>query len=218
MRFPRVVLGVVIVGFAFGVASLGIGSSASAGPKRAADHSETTNAVLAAAIRRIVIDVRAGEITVTSTHRRDVAVQLTKKWMFSEPQSRRYVRNGALHLEGRCRHSVLCATNFKVAAPPGVAVDVRGDAAEIEVNGLVSSVSIANDTGDLTASLLRRPHSITAKSKVGDVHLTVPRGTYAVELHAGLGHEKIRGVKSSDNATRAIRASTKVGDITLQGR
>jgi hypothetical protein len=218
MRVGKVVLGVLIVGFAFCVASLGIVSSASAIPRRATDHSETTNAVVAAAIRRIVIDVRAGEITVTSTQRRDVAVQLTKKWIFSEPQSRRYLRNGALHLEGRCHHGLLCATNFKVSAPSGVAVDVRGDAAKIEVNGLASSVSIANDTGDLTASLLRRPHSISARSKVGDIHLTIPRGTYAVVLHAGLGREKIRGVKSSDNATRAIRASTKVGDITLQGR
>jgi hypothetical protein len=216
MGFARAVIRVSIALSA--VVGLGISPTASANPTRAADSSETTGFVVHAAIHRIVIDVKAGEISVTSTDRRNVSVRLTKKWMFSEPQSRRYVRNGVLHLEGRCRHGVLCATNFTVAAPPSVAVAVRADAAKIEVHGLPDNVSIANDLGDLTVSLSRRPHSISAKCQVGDVHIAVPRGIYALELHAGLGDEQVHGVTHSDRAKRVISATTKVGDITLEGR
>jgi hypothetical protein len=217
MGFARAVVGVSIALFAV-VVGLGVNPSASAGQTRVADRSETTSFVVQSAIHRIVIDVKAGEISVTSTDRRNVAVRLKKKWIFSEPQSRRYVRNGVLHLEGRCRHGVLCATNFTVAAPPGIAVAVRADAAKIDVHGLADNVSIANDVGDLTVNLSRRPQSISAKAQVGDVHIAVPRGIYALQLHAGLGHEKVHGVTRSDLATRVISAATKVGDITLEGR
>ena len=59
---------------------------------------------------------------------------------------------------------------------------------------------------------------IKAKSDVGDVRITVPRGTYAVDIHARIGDETVRVMIRSELAKRTIRARTNVGDITVEGQ
>jgi hypothetical protein len=188
------------------------------GSTSAADKTETSHKVIYSPVHRIVIDAKAGEVSVTSTRRRGVDVTLTRKWLFSKPTTNSYVRDGILHLEGRCHHGVLCGTDFKVLAPPGVAIDVHGEATKVDVKGAPGNVSLDTDVGDLKLDLSRAPRSISAKSHVSDIRINVPTGTYAVDLHARVGDEKTRGIIRFDRASHSIRAMTSIGDITVEGR
>jgi DUF4097 and DUF4098 domain-containing protein YvlB len=205
----------IAVAAAIGVA--GAAAGVALGAKGVLWNKQTKHERIAVPVHRIVVDGNAGNVEVT-TGGSDVEVKRTTSWLFSKPTVRVYVSNGVLHLESHCGHGVLCATDFRVRAPTGVAVEVDTNAGDVTVKGAPGNVSAEVDAGNIDLDLARAPQRIDAESNAGDVHVAVPRGTYAVSTHTNAGDESVRGLVRYDLAAHTIRASTDAGDITVEGR
>jgi hypothetical protein len=75
-------------------------------------------------VTRIVLDHTRGEVTITrSGVVSGVAVKRTTTTLFAKATQSAYVRNGVLHLDSRCDHT-LCGVDYRIAAPVGVRVQV----------------------------------------------------------------------------------------------
>jgi hypothetical protein len=83
---------------------------------------------------------------------------------------------------------------------------------------LRGNVSVDTNIGAVRVQLTRAPRRIDARTNVGDVHVAVPGGRYALTTQTTVGNQTIRGLVHDDNAARAIRATTRVGVVTIAGR
>jgi hypothetical protein len=195
-----------------------VGSLASGGANANPSAEETRAWTIQSHIHTLVIDAKAGGVIVTARGDSNPRIVFTNKWMFSRPEVRRFVRGGVLHVEGRCRHGRACGTYFRARVPAGVKVEVREDAAKVVVRGVPGNVSVENDVGDVELDLDRAPRRVDVQAGVGDVRIGVPRGTYAIDLRTGVGSEKVIRLNDDPAAGQAIQASTRLGDISVEGR
>ena len=69
---------------------------------------------------------------------------------------------------------------------------------------------------NLTAVLVSAPGLIEAKSDAGDVSITVPPGSYAVETDTDAGDEDVSGIVNDPSAANRIDARTDAGDVTIR--
>jgi DUF4097 and DUF4098 domain-containing protein YvlB len=93
------------------------------------------------------------------------------------------------------------------------------DTGELRLVGVKSrSLTLHSSDGDINAALAAAPHVLSASTDTGDVNLTVPSGTYAVDTHSDDGTTHIRGITQHSDAPRTISARTSDGDITVVGR
>ena len=112
-----------------------------------------------------------------------------------------------------------CTTDFRIAVPPGVAVQVRTDVGNVTSTALASSdVRVKTDVGDVDLGLTTAPDRLEALTDVGDVEFRLPDAAYATDTDTDVGEIDINGVVQDDRAPRSVTAKTDVGDITIQGR
>jgi hypothetical protein len=75
-------------------------------------------------VSRIVLDNTRGDVAITrSGIVSGVAVKRTTTTLFAKATQSAYIRNGVLHLDSRCDHT-LCGVDYRIAAPVGVRVQV----------------------------------------------------------------------------------------------
>ncbi|HVV74575.1 MAG TPA: DUF4097 family beta strand repeat-containing protein [Mycobacteriales bacterium] len=80
------------------------------------------------------------------------------------------------------------------------------------------SLSLRSDSGGIHADLAAMPRTLVARSSDGDVDLTLPAGTYAVDTHTDVGTTHVRGITTNADAPRKVTAHTDDGDIRIVGR
>ena len=66
-----------------------------------------------------------------------------------------------------------------------------------------------------STSQTSRPGSVDAQADTGDIHISVPDLTYAVDAHTGTGDENV-DVRRDDASPRKLRAHTDTGDVHLE--
>jgi hypothetical protein len=177
---------------------------------------DTTQTHIAAPVKRIVVTGTAGQVKLIAGGRSGVDVVRTTSWWLPKPRIRQYVRGDVLYVESKCASS--CHTDLGIRMPGGVAVDIREHAAAVQVEGAPGDVSVDTHAGSVRIELTRAPRRIEAATRLGDVHVSVPRGAYAVSSGTRIGEQLVSGLVRDDLAARAIRATTEVGNITIEGR
>jgi hypothetical protein len=171
-------------------------------------------------VRRVVVDVDAGDVHLVAGTGR-VEVRQDRHYVVRAPKVTRDVRDGVLTLRSHCPGPGMldCSTDFRVGLPRGVAAEVRtgvGDVGGRELHA--PDVRATTHVGDVALDLARPAARVEGHSDVGDVHLTVPAGTYAVAAGTDVGERDVRGLVQDDRAARAIEAGSDVGDVSVRAR
>ncbi len=90
---------------------------------------------------------------------------------------------------------------------------------ELRLNAVrAPTVNLRSDSGDIRADLAAMPRAVVARSSDGDVSLTLPAGTYAVDTHTDDGTTHVRGITDRSDAQRSVSVRTSDGDIRIDGR
>ena len=84
----------------------------------------------------------------------------------------------------------------------------------MHVEGPSPDVVARTSTGDIRVEA-SRPGAIDAQADTGDIHISVPDLTYAVDAPAGTGDENV-DVRRDDASPRKLRAHTDTGDVHLE--
>jgi hypothetical protein len=174
-----------------------------------------------------------------------VAIQWRADWVGGRPSHFLRTSGGVIELGGAC-HGALqhvtglfafrdpCSIRYHIEVPPGQAVELRVDSADISLTGLRGRISVhassgdiaARDlrsarveltasSGDISATFDRAPASLTTTASSGDVSVRVPGGRYHITASANSGDRSVRDLADDPTSKRTIVAQTHSGDISI---
>jgi len=189
------------------------------GTNQAFSTTDTETTRVSERVRAIDVDIDTGDVELVRGSQ--MTVEQTSEYLISEPDVERSVKDGVLTLKSDCGGLFLldCTTDFRIAVPAGVAVQVRTDVGNVTSTALASSdVRVKTDVGDVDLGLTTAPDRLEALTDVGDVELRLPDAAYATDTDTDVGEIDVNGVVQDDRAPRSVTAKTDVGDITIQGR
>ncbi len=168
---------------------------------------------------RVVVDLPAGDVTLTGEGTGDVTVTADLTWVGADcPTVEARVRDDTLFVEGGCQEPALgwCTVDVQAALPAGLPVEVRTGSGDVVLTNLSPSI-METGSGDLVVEMRAHFEEIEGITGSGDVDLTVPAGTYRLDLDTGAGDVDIRRVSDDPQASSEIRVRTGCGDITVTG-
>lgn len=155
------------------------------------------------------------------------------------PEIRRELRDGVVHLTGRCPSGVLtgCSASWRLVVPDNVPVHVMSEEGDVTLRGFRGSARITTDGGDIDitsfcgfalearsesggvrAAVTCAPERLSLRSRTGDVGVTVPAGRYEVDADSDTGSSSVRGVTTADDAPFQLQALSGTGDVRVEGR
>lgn len=85
---------------------------------------------------------------------------------------------------------------------------------DVHVEGPSPDVVAHTSTGDINVQA-SRAGSVQAQADTGDIHISVPDLSYAVDAQTGTGDENV-DVRRDDASPRKLRAHTDTGDVHLE--
>ena len=85
---------------------------------------------------------------------------------------------------------------------------------DVHVEGPSPDVVARTSTGDIHVEA-GRPGTVDAQADTGDIHISVPDLTYAVDADTGTGDDTV-DVRRDDASPRKLRAHTDTGDVHLE--
>jgi hypothetical protein len=91
---------------------------------------------------------------------------------------------------------------------------LSSETGDVHVEGPSPDVVARTSTGDIRVEA-RRPGTVQAQADTGDIHISVPDLTYAVDSQTGTGDENV-DVRRDDASPRKLRAHTDTGDVHLE--
>jgi Putative adhesin len=154
------------------------------------------------------------------------------------PEIERSVNGGILRIRTRCPSSVprSCSSHYRLAVPDNVPVTVRTSSGDVRFGRFRASARIDTSTGnidvssfcgfslqantnlgDVQASAICPPDSMTLRSRTGTVHAVVPRGRYRVDADSDSGRRVVQGLSSADDAPFQVQALSGSGDVVVEG-
>ena len=92
---------------------------------------------------------------------------------------------------------------------------LRADTGDVRVEGPSPDITVRTGTGDVHVEAAS-PSSVDAQSTTGDIELSVPAQSYAVDVRAETGDELV-DVDRDQASPRLLRAHTETGDIVVSG-
>ncbi|WP_205697245.1 DUF4097 family beta strand repeat-containing protein [Conexibacter sp. SYSU D00693] len=193
------------------------------------------------ALQGVVVDVSDGDVAVLGGGAApSLAVRRTERSAFGrEPEVRRTLRGGVLHLSARCPEGVLlrCATDWQLVVPDNVPVTVRTLAGDIDLAGYQGSAALRTDTGairvarfcgftleartesgDIDARTPCPPERLQLRSRSGDVLAIVPPGRYRVDADSDGGSRRVQGLELAEDAPFQLQVLSGSGDVRVAGR
>lgn len=210
------------------------------GASTALRRSDDTRELLGRGAERLVIHAEGGEVTVRAGVSDAVIVDRKERWIVSRPKLGRSWDGETLELDADCpaiEVALRCGIELDVLVPPSVReVVVEADTADVELRGLTGIVRVATGSGAITGrridpvvleaaaeggsvdlDVVGDPARILASSDGGDVRVTVPFGTYRVDVDSS-GTDKVEGLLRDDLAPQRIEARSDGGDVRVQAR
>jgi hypothetical protein len=203
-------------------------------------NAERTTSVVSQRVHSIVVNADAGDVDIRAGLTGTVTIDRTDHWLLDRPEVSQELRDGTLTISSACNgigFVLRCETDFQIAAPPGVDVDVKGTSGDITLRGLNGRVTVETDAGDIEADrvepvtlhattnagnisldLFGQPTRTAVHSDAGDVNVVVPYGAYRVDGQADAGDVKVTGLLRDDLSPRRIEARTDAGDIVVRAR
>jgi len=231
MSTGRVVVVVAVV--------LTLFTGAAVGAVEAMTKRQTTMRTLPRPIDRIVITAASGDVRLVAARAQRVTLVASRKWLWRKPHVTARTVGGVLRVAADCPEvGVLdrCTADLELFVPFDTDVTVQGGDGDIRADGLAGHVELrtdagdvsgrdlvpatltaATDFGDLDLRFATSPVKVRARSKAGDVDVTVPAGEYRVDTASASGSDEVRGVLRNDRALRRIDAFAEVGDVMVRG-
>lgn len=189
---------------------------------------------VSARVTTVVINGGSGSIDVTGSSRSTVSVSQRAFYSDKSPNATHVLRGTTLTLSYTCPTELVCGVSYTVQVPADVAVSVSTGAGAVTLTaisgavtaraaaGLITAVqlrspvaSFTSNAGGVVATFSVPPRSLTAKTNVGPVTLTVP-GTvaYKISTHTIVGTSTITVRRSADSA-HSISASSDLGSVSI---
>jgi hypothetical protein len=201
---------------------------------------DTARSVVNEPVERIVVKTDTGDVDIRAGLTGNVVIEREDAWLLDRPEITQSVNDGTLYIESSCDgigFFFRCESDFTIAAPPGVDVDVAGDSSEVFLKGLRGRVAVNTDAGDIHAERLEpvtlqartdagdvrldlfgAPARTVATSDAGDVEMIVPFGAYRVDVTADAGEVEVAGLLRDDLAPQRISAAADAGDVSIRAR
>ena len=143
-----------------------------------------------------------------------------------------------LRLSSRCRWwaQTWCSVDYRIEIPAELAVELHSENGDLRLVGLAgpisaraeagsitgeelssTTVSVANDVGDIRLAFTGPVESVSAASDIGDVSVQIPDDstTYHVEASTDVG-DRTTSIRSDPTSTRRIIVTTDVGDVAVR--
>lgn len=147
------------------------------------------------------------------------------------------VIDGTLYIDYDCGGPELCGGDLALTAPAGTELDLalgagdmsvedmRGDvvaalgagSASVERHG-AATVVVDTAAGDIAVTFDKRPVGVDLLVATGSIDLTVPAGTYALDIQAKAGSVSIDGIDEDPGNAVLLAAQAGTGSISVQGR
>jgi hypothetical protein len=179
----------------------------------------------ATGVQKLVVAIHAGRVELVPSPDGRVQVTTTRHWSVWAPAARHRQVGGILALTGDCPPLgdlgiTRCAVDQRITIPEGTRVRVTASTGDLIATDLAAASLEAHLTrGSITASFTRPPDRVLARLDAGNLRLTVPSATYAVDAAAprNAGHVTVE-VPTDSAAPRQISAHTSRGDLQILRR
>ena len=223
-----VVLSAVIV-IAVALA-LGIGWLAS---MRSAD----TAYSYSSALKRVVLRLYSGDVTIVGGSSTAVEVRRTDHYAFGHgPREQRTAQGGVLRISSRCPHILVgnCSASYELSVPETVSLDVQTTGGRVRLEGFRGEATVrtrsgdfdaeaycgfglsaASESGDLHVAAACAPQHLQLQTGSGDATALVPPGRYRIEAHGA--HTRVAGVTRDAAAPFGIDVRSAGGTATVGG-
>ena len=181
-------------------------------------------------VRSLVVSVRAGDVHVTGTGSRRVAVIEHITYRHTVPATTHRVRAGTLTLASNCPALETCSVGYDIRVPRGLTVRISAaagtirldslsgpvtghtNAGNIDLGSLSGPVSVSTHAGSITARGLRSPRA-TLRSSAGSIGATFSAVPAAVTATTAVGSVTLR---VPGTAAYAVHAHTSVGSSSIR--
>jgi len=87
----------------------------------------------------------------------------------------------------------------------------------MRLRGRLGDIAVNAAIGDIHLDLGRASRIVNLATPIGNVRVSTRADDYAIVSHTRIGNRSLRRLVSDGRATRAIRATTTVGNVTLLG-
>jgi hypothetical protein len=164
-------------------------------------------------VREIVVESDSGDVDLIPASKL-IQVRETRHWVVTQPELEQTRKNGVLTLKSTCspeRVVLKCASDLRIAVPPGVRVTVDAEAGDVDLRGTaVRSVHVETDSGDIEMDLAGRQTLVFASTDSGEIDL-VSRSVRAVDAQTDSGDvtADVRGLP------RRVVARSNSGDVDV---
>ena len=198
-------------------------------PRRASSHSVSGHtdrtSLTVTGVQKLVVGVHAGRIQLVPSPDGRVRVTTTRHWSVWPP-SRGHRRLGdILAVTGDCPHLgdlgiTRCAVDERITVPAGTRVRVTASTGDLVATDLTAASLEAHLTrGSISASFSQPPDRVLVRLDAGNLRLTLPRATYAVDAAAprNAGHVTVN-VPTDPASPRRISARISRGDLQILNR
>lgn len=168
---------------------------------------------------RLVVALDTGDITVVSGPPGHIEVTRNFGWSAGEPRADEHWQGREFVIGQSCPKAFFgnnCSANYRIAVPPGVALNLDSATGDITVLGArTAQVLVNTDTGDVHLRFAAAPSVVRASTASGDIAIAVPYGdSYAVQADAASGNTMV-SVTQDPNAARALTATADSGNIVI---
>jgi Putative adhesin len=157
-----------------------------------------------ASVRRVVLEVESGNVTVTAREPAQIGVQRHRRWLLRPPTVEARQDGDVLRLVARCPPlSLDCSVHHVVALPRAVALSVRTGSGDVTVNGPRADVEVTTGSGDATVGDAQGRVRVSSGS--GDLSL----GLISGELVARTGSGDVQLLRDAGR----VEVTTGSGDV-----
>ena len=160
-----------------------------------------------ASVRRVVLEVDSGNVTVTAREPGEVAVQRHRRWLLRPPTVQARQDGDVLRLAARCPPlSLSCSVHHLVTLPREVAVSVRTRSGDVTISGPRADLEVTTGSGDATVGDVQGRVRISSRS--GDLSL----GLISGELVARTGSGDVQLLRDAGRVEVTTDSGNVIGD------
>ncbi|MFQ5948132.1 MAG: DUF4097 domain-containing protein [Acidimicrobiia bacterium] len=136
-------------------------------------------------VTSLEIEASAGNVDIVATDDGALRVDLELRFTGSTPEVERTIDEGRLVIRHGCRGlQAVCAVDYHVRLPAGVAVTLDSGSGDVAIDGLTADVIVQVGSGDLTLTDLTG--DVTVHSGSGNI--TVTEASSALNLQTSSGN------------------------------
>jgi hypothetical protein len=203
------------------------------------ERQEISSLAFSEPIDGVSVDTNNGDIIIVASAVSETQVDWVATYSVIAPDPVAIVESGKLEIAGGCPGFSLpfiggCRVDFRVTVPAGMIIEADSANGDVEVEGIIGSLSAETSNGDVIGRRLaartvrantsngsvnliftQAPERVTADTSNGAITIEVPDVPFRVEADTDNGRVTLDVVADPD-AARVIEATSNNGDITIR--